>query len=103
MLFRSVGEACGIYLGKSIGFKVLKNSVVRLSTKSYGSCQRKRDELIKSGIIKQITPAKGEFSEEYVFNTPSQASDVIMGGSNNGWTVWKDENGVTIDTLYRHK
>lgn len=35
------------------------------------------------------------------FNTPSGASDFILGGSTNGWVEWKNKDGKTLDELYR--
>lgn len=35
------------------------------------------------------------------FNTPSGASDFVLGGSTNGWTEWKNKDGKTLDELYR--
>ena len=68
---------------------MLKQSYVKLFTKAYGSAQKKRDELVKLGIIIQVGDGKGEFTQDYKFSTPSQAADVILGGSNNGWLVKK--------------
>jgi hypothetical protein len=34
--------------------------------------------------------------EDFSFNTPSSASQVICGASTNGWMVWKTENGKTL-------
>ena len=35
------------------------------------------------------------------FNTPSGASDFVLGGSTNGWVEWKNKDGKTLDELYR--
>lgn len=37
------------------------------------------------------------------FNTPSGASDFVLGGSTNGWTEWKNKDGKTLDKIYRIK
>ena len=37
------------------------------------------------------------------FNTPSGASDFILGGSTNGWTEWKNKDGKTLDEICRKK
>ena len=34
--------------------------------------------------------------EDFSFNAPSSASQVICGASTNGWMVWKTENGKTL-------
>ena len=40
--------------------------------------------------------------EDVECNSPSTAGWVVMGGSNNGWNIWKDEEGQPID-IYRQK
>ncbi|MFG6398566.1 MAG: DUF4357 domain-containing protein, partial [Parabacteroides distasonis] len=35
------------------------------------------------------------------FSSPSTAADFCIGSSNNGWLVWKDKNGQTLDSVYR--
>lgn len=95
-------KAAGLYHGKSVGFEVLKESGVRLSTKAYGAAQQKREDLIKAGIIARMADGKGEFKEDFRFSTPSQAANVVLGGSNNGWIIWKDATGEkSLDELYR--
>lgn len=91
--------ASAFYHGKNNGFEVLKQSSVKLSTKAYGSAQKKRDELVKSGVIRQVGDGKGEFAQDYRFSTPSQAADVILGSSNNGWLVWKNASGDCNDAI----
>ena len=39
--------------------------------------------------------------KDFDFNTPSQASKVMTGTSTNGWLVWKDKDGNTLDSVYR--
>ena len=36
-----------------------------------------------------------------VFSSPSTAADFCNGSSNNGWIVWKDKDGNTLDSVYR--
>ncbi len=93
--------ASALYFGKRIGFEVQRGSTVKLSTKAYGAAQRKRDELIRNGKIKVIGDGKGEFMESCIFTTPSQAADVVLGGSNNGWVIWKNAADKTLDLMYR--
>jgi hypothetical protein len=37
------------------------------------------------------------------FTSPSTAADFCIGSSNNGWIVWKDKAGQTLDEVYRKK
>ena len=91
--------AYGVYDGDK--FQVLEGSQInmakpanlekynrqRLELKSNG------DIITKNGIyILQIT---------LEFNTPSGASDFILGGSTNGWVEWKNKDGKTLDEIFR--
>ena len=38
--------------------------------------------------------------EDVSCNSPSTAGWVVLGNANNGWTVWKNESGDSID-IYR--
>jgi len=38
--------------------------------------------------------------DDVTCNSPSTAGWIVLGGHNNGWIVWKDEKGNSID-LYR--
>ena len=40
-------------------------------------------------------------TSDKTFSSPSTASDFCIGSSNNGWLVWKDGNGRTLDEVYR--
>lgn len=39
--------------------------------------------------------------EDCEFTSPSTAAVFVLGGSQNGWTEWKDSQGNTLDTVYR--
>lgn len=57
-----------------------------------------RNELIANGVLIQ----KGnyyEFSQDYVFSSPSTAAAVVLGRSANGRLEWKDEHGQTLKSL----
>ena len=41
------------------------------------------------------------FSRDYLFASPSAASDVLTGRNSNGWVEWKAANGKTLDELKR--
>jgi len=38
---------------------------------------------------------------DYTFKSPSTAADFCIGSSNNGWLVWKNEDGKTLDEVFR--
>ena len=50
-----------------------------------------RERLIQSGIIRDRV-----FTEDYLFNSPSQAAAVILGASFSGNDRWRDRKGVTL-------
>jgi Domain of unknown function (DUF4357) len=57
-----------------------------------------RQDLKKSGVL----AASGNrlvFTQDYPFSSPSTAADVVLGGSVNGRTVWKDAKGRSLKTL----
>lgn len=41
------------------------------------------------------------FVRDYVFNSPSAASDIILGNSTSGWQKWKTKDGKTLENIYR--
>lgn len=57
-----------------------------------------RRELISNGVLAQ-DEAVYRFTQDYVFNSPSSASDVVMGSVTNGRTAWKDARGRTLKEL----
>lgn len=44
----------------------------------------------------------GVLQADVTTKSPSTAGWVVLGHSNNGWNVWKDANGKTLDE-YRKK
>ena len=85
------------------GFVVLEGSVGRranLPSIEGGSEGEFRKKLVKMGAMQE----KGEevvFPKDHLFGSPSMAAIALVGGTANGWKVWKDANGVTLDKLKR--
>ena len=47
---------------------------------------------------------KNEMAEDMEFSSPSTAGVYCLGQKTcNGWTEWKDANGITLDAIYRKK
>lgn len=89
----------GIYTGDT--FDVLEGSEINMNKmptlKKYNE---QRQELLKTGdIFKEDN--KFVLKVTLSFNTPSGASDFVLGGSTNGWVEWKNNDGKTLDELYR--
>ena len=40
-------------------------------------------------------------SSDKTFSSVSTAASFCLGRSANGWTEWKDEDGNTLDSVYR--
>ena len=40
-------------------------------------------------------------TSDKTFSSPSTAADFCIGSSNNGWLIWKDKDGNTLDSVYR--
>ena len=39
---------------------------------------------------------------DLTFTSPSAAAVFVLGGSANGWTEWVNDQGMTLDSIYRH-
>lgn len=96
---RNAIKAYGVYDGDK--FQVLEGSEVNLAKPAnLGKYNKQRKELLEKGdIIQQADKYVLKVTLE--FNTPSGASDFIIGGSTNGWTEWKNNDGKTLDEVYR--
>ena len=93
--------AYGVYDGDK--FQVLEGSQVNIAkpanlekyNKQRENLQLNGDIIMQNGIFTLKTTLE--------FNTPSGASDFILGGSTNGWTEWKNKDGKTLDEICRKK
>ena len=91
--------AYGIYSGDK--FQVLEDSEINIAKPvSLPKYNRQREELLQKGDI-TVNGKKYILNVILEFNTPSGASDFVLGGSTNGWTEWKNKNGKTLDEIYR--
>jgi hypothetical protein len=81
----------------SDGFVVFKNSkaaatIVNSMTPNFIAFRQK---LINDGVLVD----KGEyleFSDDYIFSSPSTAALIVMGRNANGLTEWKNKEGRTL-------
>ena len=80
----------------SEGFLVFKGSNIANSTtiSLSPSIKKLREELIEKEIVKNF-----EFSEDFIFSSPSLAASFVMGRSANGLTEWKTENGRILKSI----
>jgi predicted GIY-YIG superfamily endonuclease len=85
------------------GFVVRKDSVCRrnIAKSSESWVKLRRDKLIASGCLNDDGKDVA-FVKDSIFKTPSGASDVVKGGSTNGWIEWKDKSGRTLKEIKNH-
>jgi len=90
-------NAKGFY--HSEGFTVLKGSIIANDCVPSLKWKEKRDNLVKE----YATLENGSLimNSDKTFSSPSTAADFCIGSSNNGWLVWKDKDGNTLDSVYR--
>ncbi|MDF9824452.1 hypothetical protein M2475_000830 [Breznakia sp. PF5-3] len=99
-------EAQGIkatgYLNEDETVVIYSGSEIYSKIKDIGSDSlgETRQELLDNGIIEE-TIGGLQFAQDYIASSVSNAADLLLGGSRNGWTYWKDENGKSIDELFR--
>lgn len=85
------------------GFVVFEGSTaaVEFTKSANSSIRNSRKKLINESILK-LEDKYYVFNKSHIFNTPSAASDIILARSTNGWTSWKNDNGETLDEVYRN-
>lgn len=84
------------------GFVVLKGSVsiAENQREMAPRYERMRQSLVTSGIAEEREEGL-VFVKDHLFNSPSAAATAILGRQANGWRVWKDAGGRTLDELKR--
>lgn len=87
--------ATGYY--KNGGILIKKNSIIRPEVKSPDIYNKIIEERSKANI------KDNKFIEDYFYDSPSKAAYVILGINSNGWTVWKNENNISLNELVGRK
>jgi hypothetical protein len=84
------------------GFVVFKGSKANLAeTKTAGNwVVGMRKKLKDDNILSQENDIY-VFKEDFIFGSPSSAAAAVLGRRANGWTEWKNNDGKTIDEIYR--
>lgn len=91
-------SALGIYDGEK--FQVLEGSQININKPVHlARYNKQRAELLASGEISQVD-GKYFLNITIEFNTPSGASDFVLGGSTNGWVEWKNSEGKTLNEIF---
>lgn len=83
------------------GFIVYKDSTANGSLAYSVRDKNKRviEKLVKNGYLEKRDGDLYVFLKEYVFNTPSGASDIVLGCSSSGFERWKTGSGVALKNL----
>ena len=90
-------EAKGFY--SSNGFTVQKGSVIAPTVVPSFGWKEKRNDMVQEYTVQEGT--KLFMTSDITFSSPSTAAMFILGRPSNGWTDWKDDNGNTLDSVYR--
>ena len=91
------------YLRENEEFVVLAGSELRSGV--CDSLKAQSQEKRQAFIEKYCSEKNGKIilNADYTFPSPSAAAAMVVGGSSNGWTRWKDADGKTLDEVYRKK
>lgn len=92
--------AYGTYSGES--FEVLPDSEIDFSKAVHiASYNEKRQAFLQDGTIIKHSDGRYILTKVVSFKSPSGASDFVLGGSTNGWAEWKNNDGKTLNDIYR--
>ena len=89
----------GIYKGDN--FVVLEGSEIDMSRNALrDKIETQRQEMLNNKQIKEVN-GKYYLKISVTFTSPSSAAVFVLGGSQNGWIEWKNDNGTTLDEIIR--
>lgn len=83
-----------VVLAGSVGRKENMQSIAGTSNASF------RDKLVANGTL-SVNGDAVVFTKNHLFRSPSMAAVALLGTTANGWNVWKDKDGITLDALKR--
>lgn len=59
------------------------------------------EKLLSNNYLEKRNNNVYVFVKDFVFNSPSGASDIILGNSTSGWKKWKTQDGKTLERIYK--
>ncbi|MDO5286831.1 MAG: GIY-YIG nuclease family protein [Actinomycetia bacterium] len=68
--------------------------------KRYEQVEARREALLADGVLARQDDHL-VFARDWVFSSPSGAASIILGRPSNGWDVWRDPQGRTLDAIER--
>lgn len=97
-------KGAGVYAkGRQVdgGFEVLKGSTASFSEPILSSSKKLKNFLAEEKIIELDSANKNNyvFTRDYIFNSPSSASNIILSYANTGRDKWKDSSGKSLAEL----
>jgi hypothetical protein len=89
-----VSPECFVVLAGSLGREAMTSSTT--------SAQKQwRQRLVDRGVMQPDGRGGLLFARDHLFQTPSGAAIALLGRRANGWTEWKNAQGLTLHQLHR--
>jgi hypothetical protein len=84
----------------SEGFVVLKGSTssMKEAPSLWGGARAMREKLIERGVL-EVNGDKAVFTQDYTFNSPTIATEVVLATHQSGPQSWVDSKGKTLKEL----
>lgn len=95
-------DAHGIFNETDHSMRILKGSLLPQSTVPSYRDGEKRNAII-AAMSKLTKDGLWELQRDYVLASPSTAASYCSGRSCNGWIHWINDEGLTLDELYRNE
>lgn len=87
------------------GFVVYQGSTA--TTNISNAVIDRNQKIIEKLLLNKYLEKKDEslyiFVKDYVFNSPSAASDIVLGNSTSGWKKWKTKDDRTLEEIYKNE
>jgi len=87
------------------GFVVYQGSTA--TTNISNAVIDRNQKIIEKLLLNKYLEKKGDnlyiFVKDYVFNSPSAASDIVLGNSTSGWKKWKTKDDRTLEEVYKNE
>ncbi|MBQ8702143.1 MAG: DUF4357 domain-containing protein [Prevotella sp.] len=93
-------KAHAIFNETDHSMRILKGSLLPQSTVPSYRDGEKRNAII-AAMSKPTKDGFWELQQDYVLNSPSTAASYCSGRSTNGWEHWINDEGQSLDELYR--